>query len=319
MNLLIIGTLPPPIGGVTIHISRINEFLKEKEIPYTFIDYRKNSFFDILKKIREYKIIHLHTSNVFFKLIIAVYCFFLNKKSILTFHGNLKQYSGWRYFINNLALKITKIPIVLNEDSLKIGKKINKNTQYITAFIPPLSSVKSNCDKENIEKIDNFISHQNVVVCSTNGKYALDKNGEDLYGVLELIELFDKLGEKYKLIISDPTKSYLKKIDDEQINVPKNILILTNEHSFIHVIKRSDIIIRNTTTDGDALTIKEGLFYNKMILATDVVDRHNLVKCYKLHDINSLKRIIENSYKTSLDYNFDENGAKDLADLYKSL
>ncbi len=320
MKLLIIGTLPPPNGGVTIHICRINDFLDYNQFPYKFIDYRKQSFSTILGEIRKHKIIHLHASNVFFKLIITIYCFLLRKKSILTFHGNLKQYSGWKYFFNNLALKFTRIPIVLNLDSLEIAKKLNKNTQYITAFIPPLNLVKEDNDQENVKRIKDFLINEDTVVCCTNGKYVLDQYGKDLYGIIELVELFKTLDQKFKLIISDPTKSYLEKIHHEKIEIANNILFITNEHAFIHIIKESNIVIRNTTTDGDALTIKEGLLYNKSVLATNVVDRHDWVKTYNLHDMKDLKKNIEQyPNQSQTEGTFDENGAKDLILLYKSL
>ncbi len=320
MELLIIGTVPPPNGGVTIHIRRINDFLDYNQFPYKFIDYKKNSFLIILDEIRKHKIIHLHASNVFFKLIITIYCFLLRKKSILTFHGNLKQYSGWKYFFNNLALKFTRTPIVLNIDSLEIAKKLNKNTQYITAFIPPLNPVKEDNDQENIKKIKSFLSNKNAVACCTNGKYVLDQYGKDLYGIIELVELFKTLDEKFKLIISDPTKSYLEKIRQEKIEITNNILFITNEHAFIHIIKESNIVIRNTTTDGDALTIKEGLFYNKTVLATNVINRHDWVKTYSLHDMEDLKKYIEQyPNQSQIEGSFNENGAENLILLYKSL
>lgn len=34
--LLILGSLPPPIGGVTIHVKRLLEFLEKKSISYSF-------------------------------------------------------------------------------------------------------------------------------------------------------------------------------------------------------------------------------------------------------------------------------------------
>ncbi len=41
---LIIGTLPPPIGGVSIHLRRLIETLNLKKIPYKFLDYRRQPF-----------------------------------------------------------------------------------------------------------------------------------------------------------------------------------------------------------------------------------------------------------------------------------
>ena len=43
-KILIIGTLPLPIGGVTIHTQRLITFLKNNNFKYNFFDYKKSHF-----------------------------------------------------------------------------------------------------------------------------------------------------------------------------------------------------------------------------------------------------------------------------------
>jgi hypothetical protein len=50
-------------------------------------------------------------------------------------------------------------------------------------------------------------------------------------------------------------------------------LLLNQEISFVNLIAASDIVVRPTNTDGDALTIREGLFLGKTVIASDVVTR----------------------------------------------
>ena len=41
MHLLILGALPPPRGGVTIHIERLIPYLKEAGIGFTILDHSR--------------------------------------------------------------------------------------------------------------------------------------------------------------------------------------------------------------------------------------------------------------------------------------
>jgi hypothetical protein len=55
----------------------------------------------------------------------------------------------------------------------------------------------------------------------------------------------------------------------------------------------SDIIVRPTNTDGDSLTIREGLFLNKKVLASDVVKRPEGVVLFKNRDLNDMEEKVE--------------------------
>jgi hypothetical protein len=74
---------------------------------------------------------------------------------------------------------------------------------------------------------------------------------------------------------------------------PENILILDYQHDFVPIIQYSFVLIRATTTDGDSLSIKETLFLNKWVIASDCVTRPNDVLLYKTDDRNDLIRAIE--------------------------
>jgi hypothetical protein len=54
-------------------------------------------------------------------------------------------------------------------------------------------------------------------------------------------------------------------------------------------------VLRTTNTDGDAISIREALDLNKIVIASDVVKRPQGVKLFKTRDVNSLVTTIENS------------------------
>jgi len=74
-------------------------------------------------------------------------------------------------------------------------------------------------------------------------------------------------------------------------------LLLNENLSFVRLIEKSDIVLRPTNTDGDALTIREALYLNKTIIASDVVNRPSGTILFKSRDTNDLKMKIIESIK----------------------
>jgi len=67
--------------------------------------------------------------------------------------------------------------------------------------------------------------------------------------------------------------------------------------SFIKLIIHTDIVLRPTNTDGDALTVREGLFLGKPVIASDVVIRPEGTKLFKTRDAGSLAQAIAQTLK----------------------
>jgi len=207
---------------------------------------------------------------------------------------------------------LCKYPIVLNENSLKIASIHNKKSKKISSFIPPIN--EKLLSEETINKINKLKSHSFKVFATNAYGFTYDKNNIEIYGVLDLIDVFNNNND-FSLIISDPSGEYNKYIIENKLHVNQNILILSYHHSFCEVLKLSDASIRNTSTDGDSLSIKESLYYNKLTFATNVVSRNNGVITYKRGDYNILFQNVESPVvdKNKL------NGSVELIKLYNRI
>ena len=98
--------------------------------------------------------------------------------------------------------------------------------------------------------------------------FTLDKDGNEIYGIKLLVDLFRKYPD-WGFIISDPSGSYSKLLGE----LEPNICVIRGTHSFIPVLETSDCFIRYTSTDGDSLSIHEALDCGIYVIATDVVTR----------------------------------------------
>lgn len=311
-RILIIGKVPPPIGGVTIHVQRLIASLSQIEFKF----YNLSEFNPVLflKEFQKSKIIHLHSSNVYLRFFLSVLILFSNKKLIITYHGNINRYDPWKNFLDLISIKNADIPIVLNQDSFQIAIKRNKNTKLISAFIPPqqITDLPQNTESTILDKKRNY----KEVFCTNAFNISFDKNNIEIYQISNLLELFREVSDK-ALIISDPSGKYGEYFENRGISIPKNVVLISFPHDFNAVIKLSDCMIRYTTTDGDSLSVKESLLLGVPVIATNVVERPSEVILINNCD-NELKSIIKRGVKTSK-INFNEDASTEIIHLYKTL
>lgn len=305
-SILILGKTPPPIGGVTIHVKRLLENLEKINYPYKFINLSIKNLFIIFSQIINFKLIHLHSSNSILKVIIVGFCKVLNKKLIITNHGDLNRYGNYKDKLDRISIKNSYIPIVLNEKSYLIARKLNKETQQISSFIPPIECEELN--KETQELINNLRNKYSKICCTNASGYHLNKNGKDIYGIKDLINQF-KFNQHYCLIISDPTSDYYKLFSKSSYT---NIYFITGNHSYFEILKYSDVSIRNTLTDGDSLSVKESIYLNKLTLASDIVSRPAGTITYNEFTIDLINSSIPSANNEKL------NGFTDILKLYES-
>lgn len=188
------------------------------------------------------------------------------------------------------SVKLCTYPIVINNHSLKVAIKYNSKATLLSAYIPSIEEP----DLENGMKSELVILRTKCsFVCITNAyNYSLDKYGQEIYGVSELIAFFSER-PSWGLVISDPSGTYKKK----NYLLPKNILILDSPHSFQKVFDYADCFIRYTSTDGDSLSIHEALDFGLSVVATDVVDRPHGVYTVKRNDMDELFIVLKNLSK----------------------
>lgn len=301
----IIGFLPPPIGGVSIHVNRLLDALGYYNFNYQFFDIKKIGLFKLILIVLKSKLIHLHTASIYLRFIVVLLSKITGTKVIYTIHGNLGRFGKMGTIIEKLTLLLAYKPIVINRKSYDLANKYNSKVELISAFIPPYNKnvIKHEKLLFDLEKID---IENKIIYCTNASQLNFDNKNKEVYGIVDLINLFIKFKDKI-LIVSNPYGDYKEYLTSLNVEIPENITFIEYEHSFIDVIKFSNIFIRNTTTDGDSLSIKEALFYSTNVYATNVVDRPKGVIVYD--NLVELERIILNNLtenKVEVENGFDE-------------
>lgn len=301
-SVLLIGTYPPPFGGVTIHIKRFINLFDAKEFEIGVLDLNKKKLFrgeDILSTSNAIRIIifffkadiiHLHIQNNL-KIAIILISKLFRKNVIYTQHnsriGNVLIWKVLNLFCDRI--------ILVNSNNIE-HRLINKDKiKVIPAFLPP-------------DKLDLLPDY--VTIKISNYKYIFSSNcfrlsqfqGRDLYGFDLIIQAFHYLSKKQivdnsLLLLVDPsntTRNYVQDLIHKKDFFSNDILHITENINFASLIKKSTLTIRATRTDGDSISVRESLYYNIPVIASDITTRPNGTILFKTNDSIDLARKIKN-------------------------
>ncbi len=290
-RLTIIGALPESsfVGGVTIHVQRLLQGLDAKGVGYEFVDYKR---IGVLKTclfiLRHRGCTHIHVTNPILLLIFVGCCKLSFSKCIFTLHANHGRFTGIKNLCLSIAMRLANVPVLINPQSYQVYKQVNKHAQYIPAFIPPVSEPPL---PENVKRLIAECQKRGMPIVSTNAsKTAVDKDGNDIYGIDFLVNYFST-HDGFTLLVSDPKGGYKKKL----CPCSENVVFITQPHSYFELLKNVDVFVRNTSTDGDALSVKEALYLGLPALCSDVVDRPDGVILFSYSDNTSFARTLSDA------------------------
>jgi glycosyltransferase involved in cell wall biosynthesis len=323
-KILLLGSVPPPIGGVTMHIDRFLNLYSDKEYQISVFDIKKRTLFQkekytknifaILSYFLSVKIIHIHVSNDYIKLLFTFLGKLFFKKVIYTHHNSIVKNKK----IFKLMYKICDKVILVNDK--EIDKKLIdfKKTEVIPAFLPPYKF-------EDLPMYIEIELNKYSTVISTNCYLYNLFNGKHVYGFDLIIDAFYKLTKDGKikntlLILVDPSSTTTEFVSELLKNKEfdtNKVLHVAQKIDFVSLVKKSDITIRATRTDGDSLSIRESLYLNVPIIASDITSRPEGTITFKNDDSadlgDKILKVLEN--KQEFKYNYIDYGQKVL-DLY---
>jgi glycosyltransferase involved in cell wall biosynthesis len=307
-KLLIIGPFPPPYGGVSIHIKRLISLLEtnfeiikideSKHKKSTIFNLRSFNFYLYFQLMVESNIIHIHSGHYWLRFVHFCTSKIFKKKLIITVHAyDEGDKSFIEKYIDRLIFKRSQVIFVSEE----ISKKFNLKNAFIkNAFLPP-----NLFEEEPLPlHIKNWIKEKKedgYYICCANASRLDKSKDQDLYGLDLCIQVSkqcreDNIKIAFVFVVSDTTGGidvnfyvdliYQYKMDDL-------FFLYKRPLSFINLIKLSDIILRPTNTDGDALTVREGLFLEKKVIASDVVKRPAGTYVFKNRDLISLMYVLK--------------------------
>ncbi|HEY8396663.1 MAG TPA: glycosyltransferase [Flavihumibacter sp.] len=301
-KMLLIGPVPAPAGGVSIHLWRLMHLLEDeyeidlvdesRNIKPGYFNIRQKKFFQYWKKIAQSDFLFLHSGLNALRFIHIVSGKILGKKIVMTLHAYPKEKSGLLRWFDETLYNCCDLVISVNDEILDrvTIKKHKAAVQY--AFLPPVMKE----EKELPARVQALLAKQKeagkkIIVSNA---WRLDRfNDQDVYGVDMCIEAVRKIRESgipVHFIFNVATidmygpayDAYQQQIRD--LNLEDAFSLINEELSFVKLMEQADIVVRPTNTDGDSLSIREALFLDKPIITSDVVKRPDGVILFRNRD-----------------------------------
>lgn len=313
-KLLIIGKMPPPIGGVTEHVRRLIQNLQRTGFQFDFCDTGKASLPNILFNIATHRIIHIHFSNPGAQVLFAAFCRLTFKKLIITYHGCWGRYGALGNWAVKLSAYLAHVPVVQERASLLHALGCNARARQISTYIldPEILPLPARLQAAIALRRSNY----QATFCTNAWNVTFDKYGHETYGISEMISRFADYPE-YQLLVSDPSGNYQSYIEKHTQHIPNNLLFISQLHDFKSILLLSDAFIRNTTTDGRSLSIHEARELGIPVLASAAVERPPFCSVFQDFSKADLKEKLEEARRLIALPDAPFNAVDELIKLYQ--
>jgi glycosyltransferase involved in cell wall biosynthesis len=314
-DILILGPVPPPFGGISVHLSRLVPLLVRaglkvgvlnhfgsKDMPFVVAALNRNplNYYRIPRKFRA-RIVHYHHSGWWPLVSLALAKGGSSARYIVTLHGGA-IYGPLR----------SKVPIVS-----RITRWALCRFDTIIVVDPNVASfVQSSVGKQRIEvlpafleggnddlgaydaRIEAFLDSGRVLVVAAYGVQFLD-DGRELYGLDMVAQAFATLARDRKdlrlavfLARRQPgpkPRRHLARLQRqlEQAGLRDRALIVFGL-PLLPALRPNAVFVRPTRAEGDAVSVREAQSVGVPVVASDIVPRPPGVVVFPTDDLAKL-------------------------------
>ncbi|RIK68609.1 MAG: hypothetical protein DCC65_03175 [Planctomycetota bacterium] len=324
-SLAILGSYPPPYGGVAVHVQRLGPLLESRGISYVIYNGTSDAgdgrrVVPIYSRRRSWMIrylfvgrepaVYILSDRLGAWLIGALMASLRGKRVMVRLRNvtlpDLIRRGGWRRWLAGYAMRrmagIVCVSRQLQESAGSLGVEPGR-LFWSPGFLPP--DIGSIGRKAVDAGVWPFVEAHSPVVAA-NGKVNWYE-GTDLYGLDMLVELAARLKGEYPRIGIVVCFWDFKPVEQARLNelmararqlgVAENLLFNTARGEFVPVLAESDVFVRPTNTDGDANSIREALYLGVPAVASDVVERPEGTILFRTRDMDDFEEKVRAALK----------------------
>jgi glycosyltransferase involved in cell wall biosynthesis len=323
-SVALVGPYPPPFGGVSVHIKRLHRRLAALDIPSWVYcqpspaaDPEEHVIPASLKFswhgwIPEHgwrcntSIVHFHDGWCWAPAALAM--LLRGKKVVMTLHNQQAGSVMWQG-VSRLERRVSRslfrhrrvwwvaVSQEVKRQLIEKGVPLAR-ISVAPAYIPP----RADADASNLPAyVRDFLGAHSPVLSTYAWRLTIDAQGVDVYGFDQCIELIESLKAdfpKIGLAISLPQVSDLDYFHDLKARIKAsgigdNVLFITEPLDDVHLLwQASDVFVRATNTDGDAVAVREALGLRVPVVASDASARPDGVVLFKARDLEALSHAV---------------------------
>jgi glycosyltransferase involved in cell wall biosynthesis len=314
MKLNLVGAIPPPYGGVTIHVQRLLDSLLRHQIDVLLYDISRQAKQYQAVQCRRWRsvvcrllfasksIVHFHNfspRNLYLYALLG-----LRHTTVLSLHNErfldeLAQCGALQKRLMTMALNQLDCVIVVNDKCAMLARQIVRDSvkiKVVAGFIPP-----QRVDTDLVPPLIEDLRKRHQYLLASNAYKLTFHDGHDLYGLDMLVELTARLVREHQLdvatmvLLPNPNdeKYYLKLIARAQeLGIEMRFKIVSDPvEEAAPLWSIADIVVRATNTDGNSLSVLEALAAGTPVVASDCAPRHQAVALFTTRDLDDLERV----------------------------
>lgn len=298
-RIAIVGALPTPYGGVSIHLKRQLPYLDKHGIPYTFYNTGPSTIqrHNVVNAGRarwiaaklftfEEDVIHFHNSRQFLLMVATWILTRRNKRVVWTFHDEFML--NWYERAGRLsraslacALKRLTHAVCVNpriRDWLVEAGVPVANTTIAPAFIGPTDE-ETSPDNLSSQMSDFLTGHTPII--GSHGWFGMYINGKDVYSLEMIAAMISRVRKEkpsvgcYTVISGTADAEFRQRIMTlrRDSGLENCWLIIETPFSAAALYARTDVFVRPSLTDGDSVSVRECLSLGVPVIASDAVWR----------------------------------------------
>ncbi len=303
-QLEIFGPYPPPMGGISIHIARLEYFLVKEGISYKIFNHGQasnlhvtatnKSIFWYLKFLFTHKgtIVHFHQFFAFHYLYFFVFGLLSRGKFVATIHEENILYHSWPVQkIILILLKNTRFTKLITV-SEKLSRFLSENAignSWLPAYVPP--------SEINFKTLPQLPGKSYFLFSI----WKLDKEkAKSVYNIELAFSLLSKIQSDYHMLFligteKESDKDYLHDLL-ARFEVIDSVTIIY-EHPLTDYLGNCRFLLRTNNTDGYGVSLQEAMDLGIPAIASDVCIRPKGTILFKKGNLEDLHEKVENVNK----------------------
>lgn len=314
LRVLIVGNWPAPIGGVSIHVRALRDAARKAGATVRVLDIGQGQntadgvvasggellfATRLVNELRQADLVHLHTSGANPKSLLVTAGVGLAARAakvpaVVTFHSG----HGPHYLQTASRAVFARYALASYSRVVCVSEEISETLQRIGAaerrhLVAPAFGLEGVTPGELPPRVRTFVKGRKPVVS------AMLAPGKD-YGARELFTAFAALHSaqpKAALVVYGPGTDWRETelLATKSGAGPVLRLGQIERGEALALMQASDLFVRPTLVDGDAVSVREGLALGIRVVATTVGHRPRGVTLCAPGDADSLARALKES------------------------
>ena len=341
MHVLQLGPYPPPEGGISRNMLAIRDEVIARGDRCTIVAttrssqvggepdvYHPRSSLALLNLLASLKfdVLHLHIGGRVSSRVLALAtaaAIFGRGRSVLTLHSGAyplteEARSATPNSIRGIIFRRFSQIIAVNDEIANVFRRYGIADKKIKVILPYAPSKPD----ENIAvpaALEDFQKAHSPLLLAVGG---LEKEYDPLFQIAAMKDVLDEFPNAGLMIIGDGSQ----RSEVEQVvaasGYADNVCIPGNvEHAVtLHLIDNADVLLRTTLYDGDAISVREALFLDTPVIATDNGMRPEGVHVIPMRDadalLNAIRILVSKKTESKLKRVEDRSNIDAVVDLY---